>query len=247
MRVIFLGTNGWYDTDTGNTISVALDTESFILILDGGNGIAKLDRYVSQDRPAYLFLSHLHMDHIAGLHVISKFSFPHGLSICGHEGITSLLNTIIADPFTVPPRSFRYSVRFMELPREEGSLPFVARSLPLVHPVTTLGYRFEIEGKIIAYIGDTGYCDNAVALARDADLLITECAYRPGEEHPEWPHLNPEAAARIALEGNARKLALVHFDAEQYRTMDDRKSAEAAAKEIFLHTLATTDGLILDV
>jgi ribonuclease BN (tRNA processing enzyme) len=247
MRVIFLGTNGWYDTATGNTISVAIDTASFIIILDAGNGIAKLDQYITQDRPAYLFLSHLHVDHIAGLHVISKFSFPKGLSICGHEGIASLLGSIMDAPFTVPPGSFRYTVKFIELPRQEDSLPFVARSLPLVHPVTTLGYRFEIEGKTVAYIGDTGYCANAVTLGRDADLLITECAYRSGEDNPDWPHLNPEMAARIAVEGGAKKLALVHFEAELYRTMEDRKNAEAVARTIFPDTVATADGLIIDL
>ena len=174
MRVVFLGTNGWYDTETGNTVSMVIDAPDAVIILDAGYGLAKLDRYVSLDRPAFLFLSHLHLDHIVGLHVVSAFDFTRGLSICGGDGFASTLNTILDAPFTVPARDFRFEARFMELPRETGSLPFTVKALPLVHSVPTWGYRFDIDGKTIAYVGDTGFCENAVELAKDAVLLIAE-------------------------------------------------------------------------
>jgi ribonuclease BN (tRNA processing enzyme) len=48
MKVTFLGTNGWFDTPTGNTVSVLVQTQEYDLIFDAGNGIAKADRYISQ-------------------------------------------------------------------------------------------------------------------------------------------------------------------------------------------------------
>jgi ribonuclease BN (tRNA processing enzyme) len=247
MRIIFLGTNGWYDTPTGNTVSVAIDASSHILVLDAGVGIVKLDRYVTQDRPAYLFLSHLHLDHIAGLHALGAFDFAEGLFICGQEGLSSILGRVLDAPFTLPLKDLRFRTSFVELPREEGSVPFAVKSLPLVHSVLTLGYRFGIDGKTVAYVGDTGYCLNAVELAKDADLLIAECAYGPGEEHPEWPHLNPESAARIALESGAKRLVLVHFDARVYPTMESRRHAGDCAREIFPDTTAAEDGMVITV
>ena len=247
MRVIFLGTNGWYDTDTGNTVSIAVDLVSCVLILDAGSGLAKLGRYVTLDRPVYLFLSHLHLDHIIGLHTISANDFKQGLSICTETSNRTALETFLDHPFTVPVRDFRFATRFVNLPAEAGSLPFTVKALPLVHSVPTMGFRFETEGKILAYVGDTGYCANAVELARDADLLITECAYRAGEEHADWPHLNPGTAARIAMEGGARRLALVHFDAKLYRTWEDRLKGEAYARSIFPETSAARDGMVIEV
>jgi len=47
----FLGTNGWYDTDTGNTICILIDTEEYGIILDAGNGIYKLDTLTSLNKP----------------------------------------------------------------------------------------------------------------------------------------------------------------------------------------------------
>ena len=89
MKVTFLGTNGWYDTITGNTCSVLIQSENFDIILDAGNGIAKADRYITQEKPVYLFISHFHLDHITGLHTLVKFNFREGLNICGQPGTRS--------------------------------------------------------------------------------------------------------------------------------------------------------------
>lgn len=81
MKVTFLGTNGWYDTVTGNTCSVLVQSAEYDIIFDAGNGIAKADRYITQKKPVYLFLSHFHIDHIAGLHTLCKFRLRKGLKI----------------------------------------------------------------------------------------------------------------------------------------------------------------------
>ncbi len=246
-KIIFLGTNGWYDTDTGNTICILIDTSSYTIILDAGNGIAKLDRYVDFSKPAYLFLSHFHFDHIVGLHTICKYNFSQGLHICGQEEIASILDRILTQPFTVPIRDFQFFTEFVELPSQKDHIPFYVISLPLLHASLTMGYRFEVDDKIITFCGDTGYCDNAVKLAEGADILITECAFKPGQENAGWPHLNPETAARIAKESKAKKLALTHFDAELYKTVEDRKNSEKIARTIFSETFITVDDMVIEL
>jgi ribonuclease BN (tRNA processing enzyme) len=246
-KIVFLGTNGWYDTDTGNTLCILINTCSCTIILDAGNGIAKLNSYVDFDKPAYLFLSHFHFDHIVGLHTICKYNFSQGLWICGQEGTASILGKILDAPFTAPIKDFQFITQFIEFPADKGEFPFSVVSLPLLHKSLTLGYRFEVDDKIITFCGDTGYCDNSVKLAENADLLITECAFQSGQENDDWPHLNPETAARIANESKAKRLALVHFDAEIYRTIEDRKNAQEAAQKIFPETVATIDDMIIEV
>ena len=75
MQVIFLGTNGWYDSPTGNTICTLINSDKYHIILDAGNCLYKADRYIKDDLPVFLFLSHFHLDHIEGLHVLSTFCF----------------------------------------------------------------------------------------------------------------------------------------------------------------------------
>jgi ribonuclease BN (tRNA processing enzyme) len=104
LKVIFLGTNGWYDSKTGNTISVLLQTAEYDIIFDAGYGMAKIDHYrqIHDMRPAYLFLSHFHRDHVAGLHTLAKMSFNGGLTICGPTGTREILNILVNQPFTMP-------------------------------------------------------------------------------------------------------------------------------------------------
>lgn len=247
MKITFLGTNGWYDTSTGNTICILLETNKYNIILDAGNGLYKIDRHISSEKPAYLFLSHFHLDHIIGLHILNKFNFRQGLYICGQAGTKDILNAIINLPFSMPLNRLGYKTEIYDLPEERYKIPFQVEFLPLLHSSLTLGYRFELENKMIAYCPDTGYCENAVRLAKDADLLIAECAYKPGQSSEGWPHLNPETAAQIAQEADAKKLALVHFDASFYQSLEERKLAEEAAKKIFGNTFSAIDDMHIEI
>jgi len=242
MRITFLGTNGWYDTNTGNTTCILVETDSCYIIFDAGNGIYKLDQYIKDNRPIYLLLSHLHLDHVCGLHILNKFNFSQGINVCINEGDRGHLEALISIPYTLPFSSLPYPVKVLEIPKESGDLPFSLECKFLKHSVSTLGFRISVEGKVIAYCPDTGYCEEALNLARSSDLLIAECGYLPGEKHECWPHLNPETAADLALKAGAKRLALVHFDASRYVTIEDREKAETEAEKIFPAMFAAKDG-----
>jgi ribonuclease BN (tRNA processing enzyme) len=238
MKIIFLGTNGWYDSQTGNTLSILMATKKYNIVLDAGNGFAKLDRVLSNSNPIFLFLSHFHLDHLIGLHTLFKFSFSQKLTLSGPKGTAKLLKALLKQPFTAPLEHLSYETEILEMPESEKRFPFRVKGMDLFHPPLSMGYRFHLERKIIAYCPDTGYCQNAVTLAKGAHLLISECSFLPGEHSPEWPHLNPQFAAKIAKEAGAARLALVHFDAAKYTTMDLRKEAEREAQKIFPNTFA---------
>jgi ribonuclease BN (tRNA processing enzyme) len=245
MEVIFLGTNGWYDSDTGNTICTLINSKKYHIILDAGNGIYKADRYIKDDKPVYLFLSHSHLDHIEGLHILNKFRFSQGLHIYGQKGTAKTLDTIINKPFTVPLNELPFPVVVHELSEGPYKVPFPLECRFLLHASPCMGYRIDLDGKIIAYCPDTGVCENAVKLAQDADLLITECSHKPGESNPQWPHLTPQDAADIARQAGAKRLALTHFDAGRYVTVPERMDA-AKSVQNFEGIIVTQDGMILE-
>ena len=214
MKVVFLGTNGWYDTGTGNTVCALIKTARYDIVLDAGYG----------------------------LHTLVKFRFKKGLTICAQKGGRKVLDTFVGRPFTVPLKKLPYPVKVLELPSEIKNLPFKVKTLPLVHADPVLGFRLELEGKSVTYCTDTGYCPNALELARGADLLITECAHLPGEHNPAWPHFNPETAAKLALEAGAKRLALTHFSAERYHKPALRAMALRLARRTFPRVTAARDG-----
>lgn len=249
MKIIFLGTNGWYDTETGNTICTLIETKDYFIILDAGNGIYKIDKYIKEEKPIYLFLSHFHLDHAIGLHTKNKFNFRQGIKIYGQKGTKNILNKIINHPFTLPfkCKEMMYQIKFYELPKQKNTLPFLVESKHLVHWSPCLGYRFNLEKKIISYCIDTGPCKNLMKLAKNADLLITECSFRIGEYHKGLPHLNPQTAAEIAKKAKVKNLVLTHFDAYRYKTLKERKEAEKIAKKIFKNTFVAKDNMQIEI
>lgn len=246
MEVVFLGTNGWYSTDLGNTQCVLVDSKESFIILDAGDGLFKLDRYIETEKPINLFLSHLHLDHIIGLHTISKFKFTQPINIYGYKGTKDGLK-IIRHPYSVPFIDLPLKIKIHELEEGKHHRPFPFTCRLLSHSDPCLGYSLELEDKIITYCVDTGICENLYKLAENADLLMAECSFKSGQDEWRWHHLKPEDAAKVAKQAGVKKLALTHFDASAFKTVQDRRDAEAVAKRIFHETTAAFDGLELKI
>lgn len=246
MKITFLGTNGWYDTGCGNTICTLLETKKSYILLDAGNGIYKADKYIKKDLLVYLLLSHFHIDHIEGLHTLAKFNFK-SLQIIGQPGTKTTLKNFLAPRHSLPVDKLPYPCNVIDIKEGWHESPFKFQALPLVHSSRCFGYRFEIDGKVISYCTDTGYCKNSEKLSRNADLIISECAFLSGQTSDAWPHMNPELAAKLALTAKAKKLALTHFDAALYTTMAKRDKAQMQARKIFPNTFSAYDGLRIKV
>jgi ribonuclease Z len=94
-------------------------------------------------------------------------------------------------------------------------------------------------GGVFAFVMDTRACPGAVALARDADLLVMEATFAAADQAlaTEYGHATSVDAARTALAAGARRLAITHFS--QRYTSTDAHLDEARA--IFPDTVALRD------
>lgn len=246
ITITLMGTNGWYATKTGNTLSILIQTPDEIIILDAGDGIHKIaDICPVVQKPAFLLLSHFHLDHISGLHSLARLRFNHGLSIYGPLGTRNILSSFIGYPFTVPVSELPYQVTITELPEGRSRIPIPITTALLEHTQPVYGYRIDL-GKIITFCTDTGPCENYLKLARNADLLISECSYLPGENNPEWPHMNPEMAVASAKEAGVKRLALVHFAADLYTNIETRREIRENAPS-FPDLIIGEDDMVINV
>jgi len=242
MKISFLGTNGWYDTKTGNTVCTLVETEKYFLVLDAGTGFYKLDKLIGgSKKPVYVFLSHFHFDHIIGLYTLPKFDFPNGLSIFGQTGTKSFLRKVMELPYAKAFKDLPFEIKIGELPRDSKKLPFPVACKELAHVSPCVGFRFKIDGKEMTYCTDTGPCKNFDILAKNVDVLIAECSLKSGQHCDEWLHLSPEWTATAAKRCKAKKLILTHFDAYKYQGLAERKKSQKKAREIFPNTFVAFD------
>jgi ribonuclease BN (tRNA processing enzyme) len=246
MKVYFLGTMGWYDTALGNTLCILLDTERAYIVFDAGGGLYKLDKYVKENKPIIVLLSHFHLDHIIGLHALAKFKFIQGIKVFGPQGVKKLFKVIINAPYSMPVNRLKTKLEVSEF-SNNLKLPVDIEYQELRHVGVCYGYRVSVDNKTIVFCTDTGPCRNLDLLAKGADILITESSLPPGKIDNKWPHLNPQEAALVAKKAKVKKLFLAHFDAANYRKESDIELAEQSACKIFKNTIAARDGLCLDV
>jgi ribonuclease Z len=97
-------------------------------------------------------------------------------------------------------------------------------------------------GQRFAFVMDTRLCDAVYALADGVDLLVIESTFL--NEHADLAlrhgHLTARQAARVATEGNVRRLVLTHFS---QRYGDTRRHYEEAA-EVYDGDLVIADDLM---
>jgi len=222
ITVTLLGTNGWYSSETGYTLSILIETVDYTIILDAGEGLHKIADIRNEiSTPTWLFLSHLHIDHISGLHTLARLPCRQGLTICVPQGTKELVATFIEKPYTIPLAELPYSITIQEIvPQEQMPFPFPVTAGWLFHSQPVLGYRFDL-GKIITFATDTGPCNMITSLAQDADLCIIECSNLPEKEGTF--HLTPKEASEHTSIARAKQVVLVHFSANFYRTKKMRE------------------------
>lgn len=95
-------------------------------------------------------------------------------------------------------------------------------------------------GQSFAFVMDTRTCDNAVALAKDVDMLVCESTYLScdADKARENGHMTAAEAATIASRAGARLLVLTHFS-QRYT---DIEPFLAEARAIHPETVAARDG-----
>jgi ribonuclease BN (tRNA processing enzyme) len=162
-----------------------------------------------------IFISHLHGDHYAGLvwwllHAkhVAKRTVP--LTVVGPAGVEARVKAAAEALFPGSTKvPLRHDLTFLELAPEVrldvgpvGVTPFEV-SHPSGAPSCAL--RFEAEGKVLSFTGDSEWVESLVPAGEGADLYIMECSQFDGEPryHLSWttirPHLDRIAPRRVML------------------------------------------------
>ncbi|MGG5255361.1 ribonuclease Z [Neobacillus sp. SM06] len=112
--------------------------------------------------------------------------------------------------------------------------PVVLDDGTVIEPSEFLGPKQK--GRIVTILGDTRFCQNAVALAKGADLLIHEATFAKSEGKlaHDYFHSTTHQAAEIAKLAGSKALCLTHISSRYDRSFLTKLVNEA--KEVFPHT-----------
>jgi len=226
---------------------VAASTTRF-LIDCGASALISMRRFgVDPNDIDTVFLTHLHGDHFGGLpFLILDAQFVsrrrRTLAIAGPEGLRRRLPEMMESLFPGSWTAERpFAVQVEELPPETrtaiGSV--TATPFPVRHPSGAPSYalRLEVDGRIIAYSGDTEWIDTLIAAGREADLFIAE-AYVYDRKIPN--HLDWSSLAHHLAEIRPKRLILTHMSQDMLARPRDAWEADRQVAR-------GEDGLVIEI
>ena len=225
MKVAFLGTSGFGETPTRNTVAILLDDR---ILIDAGEGVTRrLLKRGGAEQIMHIVLTHGHMDHFIGLFpllwqylIVDRRQYP--LDILCPTYVEEAIQQIIALTH-FPPNMNDLPLRFHTIEVDSGELSTVNLSdyeitpILMQHSPPCVAYRFTVThgvdtGKSFAFTGDSRPTEAMTRLAQNADLFVAECTFPEhlAEVAHRLNHLTPVDVAQVAKEAGCARLGLIH-------------------------------------
>jgi ribonuclease BN (tRNA processing enzyme) len=211
VRLTVLGCGGGWARRGGAASGYLLQEDGFNLWVDAGTGtMANLQEHIGLLEVHGVVISHRHFDHFLDL-------YPYFLARQYGPG-----EHPPAIPLFAPPGMFDHARKLEENLGEAFALtevapggefgvgPFTVRTAPMLHPVPTLGMRFETDGVVLAYSADTAPTDELDRIARHADVLLAEATWLDPRPQAGLMHMTAAEAGERAAVAGAGRLILTH-------------------------------------
>lgn len=256
-----LGTGGWIPTARRATTCCLLGLPEALFIFDAGTGLARLleaDLHCELEPPGreiHLFLSHYHLDHVAGLVYLAAmfrgrrlFLHPPAADITGLDP-RETIDALVRKPFN-PGTLAEMPVDIVLEPFGEGSHRVAGvevRARRQTHPDPSAAWRV---ADLMVFATDTTADAATAGFARGARLLVHE-AWIDGAEEDDpakaqialeayVAHTSARQAAALALEAGVERLVLCHLNPA--RSPEYHQRLLASARQTFPETYILEDG-----
>lgn len=241
MDLLFLGTAGYHPNESRQTTCLFLPEAG--VVLDAGTGFFRLRQHWAGGELAIL-LSHLHLDHTAGLTYLLDVLWGRpasSVTIYGPVNVAELQHGLFGSPlFPVP---LEHPVVAMPAGGIElAGARVTSRLLP--HPGGSLAYRLDWPERSLAYVTDTTASLDYADFVRGVDLLVHECNFpdRLADVARRSGHSYTSAVCELALTAGVKRLALMHFNPLDE---SDHPAELDRADVTFPGAIEATDGIVV--
>jgi len=203
-----------------NTCFHLVGREINALIDCGASSLVSMNKLaINRNDIDTIFISHFHADHFAGLpFLILEANYvlkrDRELTIVGPPGLKTRYAELMESDFpganSVQLR-FPLTLRELEIGKRTAVGTMRVTAFHVQHDDRAgpcLGFRFEAEGKVIAFSGDTEWTATLIDIGKQADLFICEAYTR---DKPIATHMALSSLERHLPQIRPKRLVLTHM------------------------------------
>lgn len=226
MKVIPLGTNGFFSTFNRQTACYAIPFDKTLVILDAGSGLFRLGeseggKLLAGVTQIHLFLSHYHLDHTFGFYAAFKLLEGKKVTVFAPDKRQVFSEFIQLGHFPINYSQKHKNFIWEVLKEGSQKISFYQISVREQNHrgEVSLGFRFKFKERDLAYITDTEISKDGIEFIRGTDLLLHEHGLsgreilgKRLEDQIINGHVTTIGAARVAKEANVGKLVLIHHN-----------------------------------
>lgn len=237
MKLTVLGSGTFFVSQSETASSFLLETSGKKILVDCGPGtLYRLSQLgLKPEDIDYLFLTHFHPDHSSDL-------FPFFMNIRLNDLLTP--GSVSRFPqFFGPPGLDQFLLDYSnltELKSYEGwgkikvnhyqashqldnflVKPYQVLHKPFNFQARAYALRFESEGKIVTFSGDSALCQGIKDAAQNADIFVCDASFPKGTlgSSSGVVHMDTLEIGAIARDAKVKKVYLTHFY-PQYKNID---------------------------
>jgi ribonuclease BN (tRNA processing enzyme) len=222
VRVRFLGSGDAFGSGGRFQTCILVESEDLRCLVDCGASslIAMKHAGVDPGEIDLVLVTHLHGDHFGGIPFLvldGQFSRrARTLKLAGPPGLRTRVTNAMEVLFPGSSDAKRtFGTEFLELPESSPTRigPLTVTPFEVIHASGAPPYalRLELDGRVIAYSGDTEWTDQLLSAAAGADLFICEAYVY---EKPVRFHLDYQTLMRHRGELGCKRLVVTHMSSD---------------------------------
>ena len=227
MKMIPLGTNGFFSSFDRQTACFVLPYKDRLLIFDAGSGLFRLGepegkKLLRNAKYIDIFLSHYHFDHTFGFYAAFNLFEKKNVTVYARSDRKVFSDFSFLEYFPINYDKEFINFSWKAVDKGTYSLSGYKMRIRRQNHRGEVSLAFTIEfpgGKTIAYVTDGEPIQESVEFVRGVNLLLHE--HEPGskeakskklEDHIRDGNVTTEGAALIAREAAVKRLYLIHHN-----------------------------------